>query len=150
MLNMIWFLMVQGLPSTHVIEWSVNRPNEQGLVQSSLKPCWIMRHRVVLVNTTVQHLRKIELRSRTGSNYAHGLSEIRDGENFWPCYRLKIRLNVFVQSTIQQKAIHRYAIFLSFEQVASKTWWTFYEKLATRFKSELHLQIWWISSVGVQ
>ena len=40
-----------------------------------------MRHRVVLVNTTVQHLRKTELRSRTGSNYAHGLSEIRDGEN---------------------------------------------------------------------
>ena len=51
------------------------------LVQSSLKPCWILRHRVVLVNATVQHLRKIELRSRTGSNYAHGLSEIRDGEN---------------------------------------------------------------------
>ena len=148
---MIWFLMVQGLPSTHVIEWSVNRPYKQELVQSSLKPCWILRHRVVLINTTVQHSRKIELRSRAGSNYAHGLSEIRDGENLWPCYRLKIRLNAFVQSTIQQKAIHRYhAIFLGFEQVASKTWWTFHEKLATRFKSELHLQIWWISSVGVQ
>lgn len=145
MLNMIWFLMVQGLPSTHFIEWSVNRPYKQELVQSSLKPCWILRRRVVLVNTTVQHLRKIELRLRTGLNYAHVLSE-----NLWPCYRLKIKLNAFVQSTILQKAIHRYrAIFLSFEQVASKTWKA-QEKLATRFKSESHRQIWWISPVGVQ
>ena len=38
-----------------------------------------------------------------GSNPAHGVSEIRDGEDLWQWSRLEIRLNAFRRSTIPQK-----------------------------------------------
>ena len=57
-----------------------------------------------MVITTAQlHSTKSELRFCAGANPAHGLSEIRDGEDLWQWSRLKIRLNAFLRSTIPQK-----------------------------------------------
>ena len=46
---------------------------------------------------------KPELRFCTGSDPAHGVSVIRDGEDLWQWSRLEIRLNTFRRSTIPQK-----------------------------------------------
>ena len=46
---------------------------------------------------------KSELRFCAGSNPAHAVSEIRDGEDLWQWSRLEIRLNAFRWSTIPQK-----------------------------------------------
>ena len=46
---------------------------------------------------------KPELRFCAGSNPAHGVSEIRDGEDLWQCSLLEIRINAFRRSTIPQK-----------------------------------------------
>ena len=60
--------------------------------------------RGVVVITTAQHYStKPQLRFCTGSNPAHGLSEIRDGEDLWQWSQLEIRLNAFRRSTIPQK-----------------------------------------------
>ena len=56
-----------------------------------------------MVITSAQlHSTKPELRFCVGSNPAHGVSEIRDGENLGQWSRLEIRLNVFHRSTISQ------------------------------------------------
>ena len=39
----------------------------------------------------------------TGSNPAHGMSGIHDGEDLWQWSWLEIRLNAFLQSNIPQK-----------------------------------------------
>ena len=57
----------------------------------------------MVITTTQFDLTKSELRFCTGSNPAHGMSEIRDGEDLWQWSRLEIRLNVFHRSTILQK-----------------------------------------------
>ena len=49
------------------------------------------------------HSTKPELRFCTGSDPAHGVSVIRDGEDLWQWSRLEIRLNTFRRSTIPQK-----------------------------------------------
>ena len=61
-------------------------------------------HRGVVVITTTQlHSTKPELRFCAGSNPAHGMSEIHDGEDLWQWSRLEIKLNAFHLSTIPQK-----------------------------------------------
>ena len=48
---------------------------------------------------------KPELRFCAGSNPAPNVWEIRDGEDLWQWYRLKISLNAFRRSTIPQKQL---------------------------------------------
>ena len=63
----------------------------------------------VVITIAQLHLTKPELRFCTGSNPARGVSEIRDGEDFWQLSRLEIGLNAFLRSTIPQKQfIHRH------------------------------------------
>ena len=57
----------------------------------------------VFITTSQVHSTKPELRFLTGSNAAHGVSEIRSGEGLWHWSRLEIRLNVFCRSAIPQK-----------------------------------------------
>ena len=45
----------------------------------------------------------IQLNLNSGSNPAHGVSEIRDGEDPWQWSQLEIRLNLLRHSTIPQK-----------------------------------------------
>ena len=61
------------------------------------------RRGVVVITTAQLHSTKLELRLCAGSYPAHGVSEIRDGEDLWQWSRLEIRLNAFHQSTIPQK-----------------------------------------------
>ena len=49
------------------------------------------------------HSTRPELRFCAGSNPAHGMLEIRDGEDLSQWSRLAIKLNAFCQSTIPQK-----------------------------------------------
>ena len=58
---------------------------------------------VVVITTAQLHSTKTELRFCAGSNPAHGVSEICDGEDLWQWSRLEIRLNAFRRSTIPQK-----------------------------------------------
>ena len=58
---------------------------------------------VVVITTAQLHSAKPEFRFCAGSNPAHGLSEIRDGEYLRQWSWLKIRLNAFLRSTIPQK-----------------------------------------------
>ena len=60
---------------------------------------------VVVIITAQFHSTKTELRLHAGSNPAHGMSQIRDGEDLWQWSRLEIRLNAFYQSTIPQKQL---------------------------------------------
>ena len=48
-----------------------------------LKDFWFWCHDVVAITTSQPHSRKPELRFCTGSNPAHGMLEIRDGEDLW-------------------------------------------------------------------
>ena len=64
-------------------------------------PWW--RCGVVVITTAQLHSTKPELRSCADSNPAHGVSEIRDGEDLWQWSWLEIRLNAFRRSTIPQK-----------------------------------------------
>ena len=61
------------------------------------------RRGVVVITTTQLYSTKPELRFCTGSNPAHGVSEIHDGEDLWQWSWLEIRLKAFCQSTIPQK-----------------------------------------------
>ena len=58
---------------------------------------------VVVITTAQLHSTKPELRFCTGSNPAHSVSEIGNGEDLWQWSRLEIKLNTFHQSTIPQK-----------------------------------------------
>ena len=58
---------------------------------------------VVVITTAKLHSTKPELRFCADSNPACGVLAICDGEDFWQCSRLEIRLNTFRQSTIPQK-----------------------------------------------
>ena len=60
------------------------------------------RRGVAVITTTHLHSTKPELRFCAGSNTAHGVSEIRDGEYLWQWYRLEVRLNAFRGSNISQ------------------------------------------------
>ena len=63
-----------------------------------------MWYRGLVVITTAQfHSTKPELRFCAGSDPAHVLSEIRDGEDLWQWSRLEIGLNAFRRSTIPQE-----------------------------------------------
>ena len=62
-------------------------------------------HGVVVITTAQPHLTKPELRFFAGSNPAHGVSEICNGEDLWQWSRLEIRLNAFCRSTIPRKEI---------------------------------------------
>ena len=65
-----------------------------------------------MVITTAQlHSTKPELRFCAGSNPAHGVSEIRDGEDLWQWSRLEIRLNAFRRSTTPQKQFIIHHVF---------------------------------------
>ena len=59
--------------------------------------------RGVVITTAILHSTKPEFRFCTGSNSAHGVSDIRDGENLWQWSWLEITLDAFLQSTIPQK-----------------------------------------------
>ena len=82
-----------------------------------------MCHGAVVITTAQLHSTKPELSFCTGSNPAHGMSEIWDGEDLWQWSRLEIRLNAFCQSTIPQKqkwnqsmiAYYRVEIYVSFK-----------------------------------
>ena len=54
---------------------------------------------VVVITTAQLHSTKPELRFYAGSVPAHGVSEIRDGEDLWQWSRLKIKLNDFRRYT---------------------------------------------------
>ena len=56
---------------------------------------------VMVINMHI-HSTKPELRFCTGSNLAHGVSEIHDDEDLWQWSRLELRLNTFRRSTIPQ------------------------------------------------
>ena len=56
----------------------------------------------MIIATAQLNLTKPELRFCGGSNPAHGVSEIRNGEDLWQWSRLEIRLNAFRRSTISQ------------------------------------------------
>ena len=58
---------------------------------------------VVVITTARLHSTKPEIRFCTGSNPAHGVLEIRDGEDLWQWSQLEIRLKDFRWSTIPQK-----------------------------------------------
>ena len=58
---------------------------------------------LVVITTPQLHSTKPELRFFAGSNPAHGVSEIRDGEDLWQFSCMETRLNVFCWSTIPQK-----------------------------------------------
>ena len=58
---------------------------------------------VVLITTAQLHSTKAELRFHAGSNPAHGMSEICNGEDFWQWSQLDIRLKAFCWSTTAQK-----------------------------------------------
>ena len=71
----------------------------------------IFWHRGVVVITNAQlHSTKPELRFCTGSNPAHGVSEIRDGEDLWQWSQLEIRLNALLVNHTT-KTIHHYHLF---------------------------------------
>ena len=57
----------------------------------------------VVSTTALFHSTNPELRFCAGSNPANGVSEIRDGEDFWLWSRLKIRLHPFYWSPIPQQ-----------------------------------------------
>ena len=57
----------------------------------------------VVITAAQLNSTKPELRFCTGSNSAHGMSEIHDGEVLWQWSQLEIRLNTFCRSTIPQK-----------------------------------------------
>ena len=62
-------------------------------IRSFVSECIVKWCRGVVVITTAQlHSTKPELRLCAGSNPAHGVSEIRDGEDLWQWTRLEIRL----------------------------------------------------------
>ena len=63
------------------------------------------RRGVVVITIAQLHSTKPELRFCAGSNPAHVVSEIRDGDDLWQWSWLEIRLNVFHWSTIPQKFI---------------------------------------------
>ena len=64
----------------------------------------LIRTHCVVVTTTAQlHSTKPKLRFYACSNPAHGVAEIRDGENLWQWPQLEIRLSAFRRSTIPQK-----------------------------------------------
>ena len=58
---------------------------------------------VVIFTVAQLHSTKPKLRFCAGSNPAHGMSKICDGEDLGQWSQLEIRLNTFCQSTIQQK-----------------------------------------------
>ena len=62
------------------------------------------RSRCLVVITTAQfYLTKPKVRFCASSNPARGVSEIRDGEDFWQSSRLEVWLNAFRRSIIPQK-----------------------------------------------
>ena len=63
---------------------------EKYLLNIVWKHLW--RRGVVVITTAQLHSTKPELRFCAGSNPAHGVSEIRDGEDLWQWSRLEIRL----------------------------------------------------------
>ena len=65
--------------------------------------CVILSRVVVVITTAQFHSTKSELWFCAGSDPAHDVSEIRDGEDLWRWSRLEIRLNAFRRSTIPQK-----------------------------------------------
>ena len=60
-----------------------------------------------MATTTEQrNATKPELRFCSGSNPAHGVSEIWNGENHWKLFQLGIKRRLFLWSTIPQKQSH--------------------------------------------
>ena len=59
--------------------------------------------KIVVITTAQLHWTKPELRFYAGSNLAHNLSEICDGEDLWQWSLLEIRLNNFHRSTVSPK-----------------------------------------------
>ena len=73
-------------------------------IRSFVSECIVKWCRGVVVITTAHlYSTKPEPRLCASSNPAHGVSEIRDGEDLWQWTRLEIRLNAFRRSTIPQK-----------------------------------------------
>ena len=77
----------------------------------------LWRRGVVVITTAQLHSTKPQLRFCAGSNPAHGVSEIHDGEDPWQWSRLEIRLNAFLQSTIPQK---QFIIFIIITKIKAK------------------------------
>ena len=70
----------------------------------NMKLSWSCRVALWCSITTAQlHSTKPEVRFCVGSNPARGVSEIRDGEDFWQWSWLERSLNAFRRSTILQK-----------------------------------------------
>ena len=71
-----------------------------------------LRHGVVVITTEQLHSTKPQLRFCAGSNPAHGVLEIPNGEDLWQWPWLEIRLNTFHQSTILQKQFIIITLFM--------------------------------------
>ena len=76
----------------------------------SLIVCWLHHislifcsYNLAVITTAQLHWTKTKCRFSTGSNDARGVSEIRDGEDFWQWSVLEIKPNAFRWSTIPQK-----------------------------------------------
>ena len=78
---------------------------------------------IVVITTAQPHSAKPELRFNAGSNPALGVSEIRDGEDFWQWSWLEIRLNAFRWSTIPQKQFIQMFWFVLLNAGSTRTTW---------------------------
>ena len=66
---------------------------------------WKLKEYIVVITTAQLHSTMPELRFYAGSNPAHDVLEIRNGEDLWRWSQLEIKLNAFCRSTLPQKQI---------------------------------------------
>ena len=85
----------------------------------------------MVISTAQLRSTKLELRFYAGSNLAHGVSEIRDGEDLWPWFRLEIRLKCLSSVNRTTKTIHHHQFISESLQLSSKNY--FFLKLMQYF-----------------
>ena len=74
----------------------------------------IKRHGVVVITTAQLHSTKPELRFCTGSNPAHDMSEIHDGDDLWQWPQLEIRLRLPSVNHTTKTIRHHHQLHCSF------------------------------------
>ena len=84
--------------------WALNRFKKFITVICNIISAYLEWYCSVVVITTAQlHSTKLKLKFCTGSNPAHVMLEIHDGEDLWQWSWLEIRLHVFPWLTIPRK-----------------------------------------------
>ena len=112
------------------------------LIENVSKPLLLLRG-VVVITTAKFHSTKLELKFCPNSNPAHGVSEIRNGENLWQWSPLETRLNAFRWSTLPQKQFNL-QVFLQEKtfDVMHQRWniinWILFSSELNVFKHYLH------------